>query len=175
MTLQNMPLIILGSARSHGNTRQIVDELMLEQACELIDLNEWDFSYYDYEHRNKEDDFLKLVEKMLQHDTLLFASPIYWYSMSAVMKTFFDRLSDLLTIRKALGRQLRGKTMLVLSCNEDAENYDCFAKPFELSADYLGMHYAGYFHTWIEHGELPLESRQTLQRLRATLAGLGGQ
>lgn len=159
------PLIILGSARSDGNTRQVVEHLKALHDCELLDLNDWNFSYYDYQHRNREDDFIRIIERVLQHDTLIFASPIYWYTMSAVMKNFFDRLSDLLKIHKEKGRQLRGKTMWVISCNGDAEDYPSFAKPFELSADYLGMHYGGYTHTWVSQGELSTVTKQGLADL----------
>lgn len=166
------PLIILGSARSKGNTRKVVDRLMDIHDCDLIDLNDWQFSYYDYEHRNRGDDFIKIIDRLLSYDILIFASPIYWYSMSAIMKTFFDRISDLLKIRKEKGRQLRGKTMLVLSCNGDDEDYPSFAKPFELSADYLGMQYAGYFHTWIEGNRISAETEQQLVRLAERLSQL---
>ncbi len=163
------PLIILGSARSDGNTRQVVEYLKELHDCELLDLNDWNFSYYDYQHRNREDDFIRIIERVLQHDTLIFASPIYWYTMSAVMKNFFDRLSDLLKIHKEKGRQLRGKTMCVISCNGDAEDYPSFAKPFELSADYLGMHYGGYTHTWVSQGELSTVAKQGLAKLALQL------
>lgn len=169
MDKQMQPLIILGSARSDGNTRQAVEYLKALHDCELLDLNDWDFSYYDYQHRNREDDFIRIIERVLQHDTLIFASPIYWYTMSAVMKNFFDRLSDLLKIHKEKGRQLRGKTMCVISCNGDAEDYPSFAKPFELSADYLGMHYGGYTHTWVSQGELSPIAKQALAKLALQL------
>lgn len=165
------PLIILGSARSEGNTRRAVDYLIQLNDCEVIDLNDWNFSYYDYEHRNREDDFIRIIERVLQHDILIFASPIYWYTMSAVMKTFFDRISDLLKIHKDKGRKLRGKTMYVVSCNGDAEDYPSFAKPFELSADYLGMQYGGYTHTWVSDGELSAMAKQGLEQLAHRLKG----
>ena len=166
------PLIILGSSRSHGNTRKVIDRLIDLHPCDYIDLNDWTFSYYDYEHRNREDDFIKIIDQLLLYDILIFASPIYWYSMSAVMKTFFDRISDLLKIRKDKGRQLRGKTMLVVSCNGDREDFPSFATPFELSADYLGMNYAGYYHTWLEEGNIALEADKKLGQLAVVLATL---
>lgn len=165
-------LLILGSSRSNGNTRKVLDLLMELHDCDLIDLNDWQFSYYDYEHKNQDDDFIKIIDQVLHYDILIFASPIYWYSMSAVMKTFFDRISDLLKIRKEKGRQLRGKTMLVISCNGDQEDYPSFATPFELSADYLGMRYAGYYHTWIENGELAQATAEVLHQLANDLNAL---
>ncbi len=172
MNKMSKPLIILGSSRSHGNTRKVLDRLIELHACDLIDLNDWQFSYYDYEHKNRDDDFIKIIDQLLNYDIVIFASPIYWYSMSGVMKTFFDRISDLLKIRKEKGRQLRGKTMLAISCNGDQEDYPSFAAPFELSADYLGMNYAGYYHAWIENGEIAPATEIKLKQLAADLVSL---
>ncbi len=168
-------LLILGSSRSNGNTRKVLDRLRNLHPCDLIDLNDWEFSYYDYEHKNRDDDFVKIVDQLLSYDILVFASPVYWYSMSAVMKTFFDRISDLLKIRKEKGRQLRGKTMLVISCNGDAEDFPSFATPFQLSADYLGMQYAGYYHTWIDGGQISAETEHQLVQLGIDLTALENQ
>ena len=55
---------------------------------------------------------------MVQYEQIIFATPIYWYAMSAQLKTFFDRMTDLLTIHKPLGRQLRkGKKMFLIACS----------------------------------------------------------
>ncbi|MDA5312487.1 flavodoxin family protein, partial [Vibrio cholerae] len=70
----------------------------------LFDLSDYAISFYDYEHMNRNDDFIHLINKLAEFDHLVFASPVYWYSMSAQLKVFFDRLSDLLTIEKELGR-----------------------------------------------------------------------
>ncbi|MEZ4804274.1 MAG: NAD(P)H-dependent oxidoreductase [Bacteroidia bacterium] len=73
--------------------------------------------------------------------------PVYWYAMSGIMKVFFDRLSDLLTIEKDLGRQLRGKNMAVVSVSNGNNLGDAFWLPFKSTAEYLGMHYIGDLHT----------------------------
>ncbi len=152
---QNKTLIILGTSRSDGHTRKIINEILNRTDADFIDLNDYNIGYYDYEHSNQNDDYFMLSEKMMAYDTLLFASPVYWYSMSAVMKTFFDRFSDLLRIRKETGRKLRGKRMLVVTCSSDQEEYASFFDAFRLSADYLGMNYGGQMHGWIEQGEIP--------------------
>lgn len=158
-------VIILGSSRSHGDTRQVADFLAGQTGSDLIDLNDFDISYFDYEHRNAGDDFLPLMERVIaNYDRIVFATPVYWYSMSAVMKTFFDRLSDLLKIRKELGRQLRGKSMAVLSCSRaDDVDYD-FEIPFRLSANYLGMDYLGHLHAWTEGGAIAAGAMGRIER-----------
>lgn len=154
--MKNEIVIILGSSRSFGNTRIVIDEMLLiDSDIDLIDLNDYTFSYYDYELKNASDDFYALAKEILNYQTIIFATPIYWYTMSAQLKTFFDRLSDLLNAdKKKVGRQFREKNMAVLSCGSDDELFDGFAMPFEQTAIYLGMNYRGHQHTWIEEKAL---------------------
>lgn len=141
-------VILLGSSRSNGNTARKVQQLTKTIHCDCIDLNDYTFSYYDYAHQNREDDFLPLMQKIIaNYDTFIFATPVYWYSMSGIMKVFWDRMTDLITIEKDLGRQLRGKNMAVLSCSNGNNLGENFWLPFTESADYLGMHYLGNLHT----------------------------
>lgn len=149
------PVIILGSSRSKGNTRLVAESLAERLSCDIIDLNDYTFSYYDYEHRNEGDDFLPLMERIIaEYDTIIFATPVYWYSMSAVMKTFFDRMSDLLTIRKPLGRQFRGKQMGAISVGYDEDTVQGLDMPFRESASYLGMTYLGHVYAWVVDGRV---------------------
>ncbi len=93
----------------------------------MIDLSDYSISHFDYKHLNKEDDFISLMKKISgDYDTLIFATPVYWYAMSCVMKDFFDRFTDLLRIEKELGRTLRNKGVAVItSSNGDnlADNF----------------------------------------------------
>lgn len=158
-------LIIMGSSRSHGNTRKMVNVILQKTDAHFFDLNDYKISYFDYEHRNKTDDFLKIATQMVEYEQIVFATPIYWYSMSAQLKTFFDRLSDLLKIRKPLGRTLRGrKKMYVIACSSDNETFEGFTMPFEKTAEYLGMTYGDYLHTWFDEKNncIPME---VLQRI----------
>ncbi len=157
-------LIIFGSSRGDGNTRQMVDHALKSDHFDLINLLEYEIGYYDYNYLNQDDDYLPLMRKIIpQYDLFLFATPVYWYSMSAIMKTFFDRLSDLIRIEKDLGRQLRGKAMAMMSCSGHDDRADSFADPFRRSANYLGMHYLGDVHTYTEEGQPPLP--EVLERI----------
>ena len=100
-------------------------------------------------NKNKDDDFIPLMRNITsQYRRIIFATPVYWYSMSAIMKTFFDRISDLLTWEKELGRTLRGKEVGVVSCSGHNDLREGFDMPFKESAHYLGMEYLGHVHTW---------------------------
>ena len=138
--------IILGTSRQDGNTTKLVNLYQEKVKADLFNLNDYVVSPFDYNHLNKDDDFLPLIKELLCYESLIIASPIYWYSMSAQMKVFFDRLSDLLSIEKDLGRKLRGKDFSVLATGVDKIPPDCFEKAFELSAKYLGMIYKNMFY-----------------------------
>ena len=128
--------------------RDRVDIILEKRNWDLIDLNEYKFSYYDYKHENKDDNYLGLMKLIISnYDTIVFATPVYWYSMSGILKVFFDRLTDLLTIEKDLGRALRGKSMGALSCSTGSHLGDAFWIPFRESANYLGVNYLGSLHT----------------------------
>lgn len=157
-------LIIQGSARKNGNTNKIVNYIQEKLECDFVDLKNYVISNYDYDSRNKDDDFLPLMREVVEYDLIIFATPIYWYSMSGIMKTFFDRITDCLKIEKETGRKLRGKAMAMVSCGSDDELKEGFAMPFKESALYLGMTYKGSVHTWIENDTISEEVRQKLDR-----------
>ena len=109
-------VVIVGSSRNDGNAKRLTSQLIGKAGWDVMDLNDYSFSYFDYRHQNAEDDYLGLMKKILDtYDTLVLVTPVYWYAMSGIMKVFFDRLTDLLTIEKELGRKLRGKNMAALS------------------------------------------------------------
>lgn len=107
---------------------------------------------------------MPLAKRIIEnYDTIIFATPIYWYAMSAIMKTFFDRLSDLIRIEKGIGRKLRGKSLAMVSCSGHDDRAPGFPEPFKLTADYLGMNYLGDIHTWVED-EVGI-TKQSIERM----------
>jgi multimeric flavodoxin WrbA len=135
-----------------GNTRMITD-FLLEKILnsELMNLQEFNFlGYdYDYDYKNAGDDFFKMVEQMLTFDKIIFCTPVYWHSMSSIMKRFLDRWSDLVTIRKEKGRGLAGKKLFALCCSSDEEEHEGFFMPFDKTAGYRDMVYGEKVHTYV--------------------------
>lgn len=135
-------VIIQGSSRSTGNTNKIINHINSSCNFDVIDLYDKNINHFDYEFNNKTDDFIPLIKNVLEkYDTIIFATPVYWYSMGGILKVFFDRLSDLLFVEKDLGRKLRGKNMAMISCGSEPDLKDGFSMPFIESANYLGMHF----------------------------------
>jgi len=162
-------IIILGSSRSDGNTSRVVAYLTNQQPVEIVDLNDYQISYFDYQHRNQKDDFIPLMEKLFEYDQWIFASPVYWYTMSAVMKTFFDRITDVLKIRRDLKPNFTKVKMFSLSCSGANDLVEYYHRPFEDSADYLNMKYGGHTHCWVDGDMIPMEAKQNLLKLVKSL------
>ena len=156
-------MIILGSSRSAGNTGKAANYVSKLLDLEMIDLNKRKIGHFDYEFRNRDDDFLPVIKEALNYPTIIFATPVYWYSMSGKMKAFFDRFTDLLRVEKEMGRALRGKNMAMISCGSDPNLPEGFTMPFSETAGYLGMNYVGDVHVWAEGEEIPKAAIDNLE------------
>ena len=156
-------MIIVGSSRSTGDTSKIVTYLQNMTGFDVVDLCQHDIRYFDYDFENREDDFEIIFKNMVQnYQTIVLATPVYWYTMSGIMKVFLDRISDYLYKEKDFGRMLRGKEMAMISCSNEDDRVEEFPLPFSRSAAYLGMEYKGDIHTWIKEGKLPIEVKDKI-------------
>lgn len=137
-------IILLGSSNSRGETFRHCEYLSQHTGFPILDLKTKHILPFDYEFKNQEDDFLPTFREIVDnYELLIFATPVYWYSMSGTMKVFFDRISDCLKVHKEEGRKLRGKKMAVLCAGYDKVLKPGFYMPFVESAKYLGMTYVG--------------------------------
>ena len=141
-----LPLVIIGSARKHGTTYAVTNAILQGIEVEILDLANYSILPYSYDGNYGEDDFMHIAGQMLRHDTIIFATPVYWYAMSGIMKTFFDRLTDLVTIQKQLGRQLKGKNFLLIVSGTDKELPEGFEVPFKRSVEYFDATYNGVLY-----------------------------
>ncbi|MBT2599549.1 flavodoxin family protein [Oceanobacillus sp. ISL-74] len=95
-------IVFHGSTREHGNTELLTYRAVPKEVGTHIYLREYQIEpivdqRHDEEGFDKiEDDHQLLIDQLLQHDTIVFATPIYWYSMSTPMKLFIDRWSQIL-------------------------------------------------------------------------------
>ncbi|MGY4537303.1 multimeric flavodoxin WrbA [Mucilaginibacter sp. UYNi724] len=142
--MENKSLVILGSNRKNSLTEQITRKALGQMEFDMIDLLDHKIAHYNYDgHYPTNDEFEAVINKALPYDNIIFATPVYWYSMSGVMKVFFDRLTDLITIKKDLGRGLRGKSASMIAVGADPTIPDGFEVPFKHTAAYLGIQYKG--------------------------------
>lgn len=153
-------LAISGSARGDGNTALTVAHLRraLDLADDqIVDLQSSRLEPFRYDPPPPADDFPAIVERILAHRHIVFATPVYWYAMSGPMKTFFDRLTDLLLdpAGRRLGRALAGRDMWLLATGTDPELPDGFTVPFARTAEYFGMRWRQAFYVRVPSEALP--------------------
>ncbi len=169
--MKNKTAIIQASSRSKGDSHTIINYLNTNNQFDIIDLKTKHIGHFDYDFNNVNDDFISLMKEIIEkYDTIVFVTPVYWYSMSGILKVFFDRFSDLLKTHKELGRKLRGKKMAMISCSNSNDLKEGFTMPFFESANYLGMHYLGDIHTWVENGTIPEKVKKNIEKFQIIIS-----
>ncbi len=165
----NKTIIIQASSKSDGNTNTVINYLNKNNDFDIVDLKTKNIGSFEYDFSNSDDDFIPLMENIIaKYDTIIFATPVYWYAMSGTLKIFFDRMSDLLHYKKELGRQLRGKNMAMISNSGENDLKNGFTMPFIESAKYLGMNYLGDTHTWFtkDGSEIYSDAKNNIDNFR---------
>jgi multimeric flavodoxin WrbA len=132
----------------------------LDGRATIVDLGTLAISPFSYDVTANCDDFHTVVQQMGAHDHLVFATPVYWYAMSSVMKTFFDRLTDLLLDKdsRAAGRALAGRDVWLLATGTDEALPLGFHEPFARTAAYFGMRWRQAFYVRSTKGAPPAET-----------------
>lgn len=167
-------IALFGSARRNGNTGQFMDCVAQELRIEVVDLGAKRLSPFEYEHRNRNDDFEPIMTRVLKFEQIIFASPVYWYAVSPPVKIFLDRISDYLDLPELLehGRRLRGKTGFVLCTSIDDAVAPSFIESFQQTFEYLGMRYGGCAHANCRDGfrlaDHEAEAKTFVERVRGT-------
>jgi multimeric flavodoxin WrbA len=85
------------------------------------------------------DDMAPLYGEIARSDILLFATPVYWYGPTTIMKAFLDRL---VAFNRPQGKPLiQGKSAILVSAYEEEgpEAVEPMLRMFELSFRYLGL------------------------------------
>jgi multimeric flavodoxin WrbA len=109
-----------------------------------VELHRHHIHHYDYtEEAIAGDEFAGIAERLLHYDVIVFATPVYWYAMSGRMKVFFDRLNELTSRAKAVGKALKGKTTYLIASGAAPALPDGFEVPFRETSEYFGMRFAG--------------------------------
>ncbi|QNK63849.1 NAD(P)H-dependent oxidoreductase [Pedobacter sp. PAMC26386] len=157
--------IVSGSSRSDGNTRKLVNVISSHlDINNIYDLSDYTIGYFDYDFQNQHDDFIRLIKELLTFDELIIVSPVYWYTISGQLKTFFDRFTDLINLHKDLGRQLRGKKLSFISCGYDKKMHKSLDTPIRLTCGYLGIEYKGHFYSSIRNEEISEAGEQKIKK-----------
>ena len=88
-------LFINGSPNKNGNTVDIAKILLKDKKYETLNLV--DYKIYSYGQNFEDDQFKKVIEKMLDVDIIVIGSPMYWHSMCGAVRNLLDRTYGELT------------------------------------------------------------------------------
>lgn len=166
--------VIYGGNRPDGNvetlTKLVTQGLMVEE----IYLKDFliqpiiDKRHAEEGFSNINDDYNAIIDRILPHDILIFSTPIYWYSMTGIMKNFIDRWSQ--TLRdpdypdfKAL---MSSKKAYVIAVGGDEPYIKGLPmiQQFQYIFDFIGTTFEGYI---VGQGNKPGDIVQDLKALSA--------
>jgi multimeric flavodoxin WrbA len=165
-------LIIYCSYRRKGNTSILIKFIKsIKKNCSVINLGHYNIEYYNYRNRYNSTDFLFIVEKMLNYDNIIFMSPVYWYTVSAELKVFIDRFSDLLTVHKSTGKKLKGRNIYLVTQGFFAKKDPELASFLKKTCNYMGMNFKKYEHIGIKNdGLLKNTMKEKMKKFLLTLS-----
>lgn len=151
---------IMGSSRRDGNTNDLL-EVALKGAAEVgAEVEKLVLLDYRINHildckvcRNRgaclnQDDLEEVMEKILSADVHIWASPVYWYSVSGLVKVLLDRFSCYLYWHPEAQflQRMRGKGAAIITVQEEKgverarDLLGCLEKTF----DFCKQVYLGY-------------------------------
>ncbi|HEK9101290.1 flavodoxin family protein [Bacillus pfraonensis] len=145
--------VIHGSSRPNGNTEAFTHMMINGINTEQVYLRDYTVHPITDQRHDADgfqpvnDDYQHLIEKMLEHDTIIFATPLYWYGMSGYMKNFVDRWSQSLRDTSLhFKEEMKDKKMYVVIVGGD--NPKLKALPliaqFQYIFDFVGSSFEGY-------------------------------
>lgn len=150
-------LILNGSPRKEGNTAYVCEVLsdLLPKKYEGLTLTRQDLQTLtiapcracDACKKNGgicliRDDGTALAERVVEADILVFATPVYWWGISAQIKCAIDRM-----YAKGDNLSAKPKTVYVVATGADAldeEQYKLINRQFALICEYLKWDFKGY-------------------------------
>ena len=168
-------IALFASSRRHGNTGRLMDQVAQQLDVPVVDLGQLRISAFDYEHRNRNDQFEPLMQQVLAHEQIIFASPVYWYAVSPPMKIFLDRISDLLEVPELLeqGRRLRGKLAHLVCTSIEEQPTSAFTGAWRETFAYLGMRCGHVLHANCHDGYVAENYRGDIEAFVGQLRAQG--
>jgi len=144
----------IGSSRIASNSEQLADYVLADIPHQKIDLKNitikpiHDLRHDDNGFQFVDDDYDQIIQAFLTSDIVIFATPIYWYSMSGTMKLFIDRWSQ--TLRDPeypdFKDTMSSKEAYVIAVGGDNPYIKGLPliQQFQYIFDFMGISFAGY-------------------------------
>ncbi|WP_082232215.1 flavodoxin family protein [Halobacillus massiliensis] len=147
-------LVIHGSTRPNGNTETLAMLAVPPDETTHVFLRDHQITPIKDGRHSAEgfepitDDFSDIFDQLLEHEVIIFATPIYWYSMTCVMKTFIDRFSQSLREEKYkdFKEKMQSKWVYVIAVGGDQPSVKGLPliQQFEYILQFFGTTLNGY-------------------------------
>lgn len=144
----------IGSSRSDGNCEYLTDVVLdgvNHQKVYLKDLNIKpieDLRHAEGGFQLVDDDYDQIMEMILKSDILIFSTPIYWYSMTGLMKNMVDRFSQAIRDQRYPDFKDHLKTVETFVVAVGGDNPRIKGLPliqqFQYTFDFLNMRFTNY-------------------------------
>lgn len=145
--------VLNGSARAGGNTEKLTEIALSGLAYkEIILRDKRILPILDQRHEEGgfqpvDDDYEQVIQEVLEYDTLLFVTPVYWYGISGVLKNFIDRWSQSLRdSRYDFKGQIAGKKAYVIVVGGDNPRIKALPliEQLKYTFEFVGITFEGY-------------------------------
>lgn len=146
--------VITGSPRKKGNTFAMTDAFIKAAEAKGHEVVRFDAAmmkiggchacmtcYKTGKSCSFDDDFNLIAPHILDADAVVYAMPVYWFSIPSQIKGVIDRVYSMMVA----GKKIAGKKMGLLCCCADTtmKSIEGVKRPMELTAACLKWDYAG--------------------------------
>lgn len=97
-------LFMNSSPNREGNTYRIGEELLKDKEHDVLQMADYRISQYGQVF--DDDELKEVLKEMDKYDILVIGSPVYWYTVGGMLKTFIDRLYMLPEAEALRGKKL---------------------------------------------------------------------
>ncbi|KOY83352.1 flavodoxin family protein [Lysinibacillus macroides] len=144
----------IGSSRAHSNSEHLTDVVLEGITYKKLYLKDLhiepinDLRHDAHGFQLVEDDYDQVIEALLTSDLVVFATPIYWYSMSGIMKNMVDRFSQAIRDERfpQLKEKLTATEAIVLAVGGDNPTVKALPmiQQFQYIFDFIKMPFTFY-------------------------------
>ncbi|MEK4027021.1 MULTISPECIES: flavodoxin family protein [Bacillaceae] len=162
----------IGSSRKESNSERLADLVTKDIKHQKIYLKDLfiqpihDLRHAEGGFQSVEDDYDIIINAFLESDIVIFSTPIYWYTMSGIMKNMVDRLSQAIRDERfpQFTEHLQSVEAIVLAVGGDEPKIKGLPliQQFQYTFDFLNMHFSTYI---LGEGNRPGDILQDQQAL----------
>ncbi|MGA3278128.1 flavodoxin family protein [Lactiplantibacillus pentosus] len=87
------------------------------------------------------DDYYGIIEQLKEAKIIVFATPIYWYGIPAILKSFIDRWSESLKVDTNFREAMQGKkiVLIIVGGDDPVVKGQVIIDQFKYICEFLGM------------------------------------